>query len=148
MESISSDKRDVVLDTLNQVKAAIENLMTWNQGIMDMNSLLMSPEGMQDLAGNCMIIMAVAEGFKKIDKITNGKLLSLRPEIPWHQVFGLRNRIAHGYFDIDVDIISEVINNDLQPLLDATSSLITIVNEADVQGGDSLAPRTITNHNE
>ena len=34
-------------------------------------------------------------------------------------MFGQRNRIAHGYFDIDVDIISEVERNDLQPLMEA-----------------------------
>ena len=124
MESISSDKREVLLDTLLQVKEAIENLLAWNKGITDMNQLLQTPSGTQALAGNCMTIMAVAEGFRKIDKATDGQLLPLRPEIPWRQVFGLRNRIAHGYFDIDVDIISEVINNDLQPLLDATSFFI------------------------
>lgn len=124
MALISSDKREVVLDILQQIKDSIENLMRWNQGITDMNQLLMSPSGVQDLAGNCMTIMAIGEGFRKIDKITEGRFLNLRPEIPWHQVFGLRNRIAHGYFDIDVDIISEVINNDLQPLLDATAFLI------------------------
>ena len=125
MESISSDKREVLLDTLLQVKEAIENLLTWNKGIADMNQLLLSPSGTQALAGNCMTIMAVAEGFRKIDKATDGQLLPIRPEIPWRQVFGLRNRIAHGYFDIDVDIISEVINNDLQPLLQATSFFIS-----------------------
>ncbi len=124
MESISLDKREVVLDILHQIKESIENLMRWNQGITDMNQLLMSPSGMQDLAGNCMTIMAIGEGFRKIDKITEGQFLSLRSEIPWRQVFGLRNRIAHGYFDIDVDIISEVINDDLQPLMDATVFLI------------------------
>ena len=120
MESISLEKREVVLDILYQIKASIENLMSWNQGIADMNKLLTSLAGMQDLAGNCMTIMAIGEGFRKIDKVTDGQLLPLRPEIPWHQVFGLRNRIAHGYFDIDIEIISEVINNDLQPLHDAT----------------------------
>ena len=124
MESISSDKREVVLDVLHQIKEAIENLMKWNQGITDMNDLLLSPSGTQALAGNCMTIMAIGEGFRKIDKITDGQFLPLRPEIPWHQVFGLRNRIAHGYFDIDTDIISEVINNDLLPLLSATSFFI------------------------
>ena len=106
MESISFEKREVVLDILYQIKASIENLMSWNQGLTDMNQLLLSPSGVQDLAGNCMTIMAIGEGFRKIDKITDGTLLPLRPDIPWHQVFGLRNRIAHGYFDIDVDIIS------------------------------------------
>ena len=129
MESISLDKREVVLDILHQLKEAIENLMKWNQGIVDMNDLLLSSSGTQDLAGNCMTIMAIGEVFKKIDKITDGEFLSLRPEIPWHQVFGLRNRIAHGYFDIDVDIISEVINNDLQPLLEATNYFLDHLNE-------------------
>ena len=69
MESISSDKREVVLDILLQVKESIENLMTWNKGITDMNELLMSSGGVQDLAGNCMTIMAIGEGFKKIDKV-------------------------------------------------------------------------------
>jgi len=129
MESISLDKREVLLDILHQIKNSIENLKTWNRDITDMNQLLMSPSGMQALAGNCMTIMAIGEGFRKIDKITEGQLLPLRPEIPWRQVFGLRNRIAHGYFDIDVDIISEVINDDLQPLLEATDFLITHLQE-------------------
>lgn len=124
MESISTEQREIVIDALEQIKSAIENLLSWNEGIDDMNTLLMSPGGMQDLAGNCMLIMAVAEGFKKIDKMTDGQLLVIRPEIPWKQVFGLRNRIAHGYFDIDTDIISEVINNDLEPLLAATNFFI------------------------
>lgn len=124
MESISTEQREIVIDALEQIKSAIENLLSWNEGIDDMNTLLMSPGGMQDLAGNCMLIMAVAEGFKKIDKMTDGQLLVIRPEIPWKQVFGLRNRIAHGYFDIDTDIISEVINNDLEPLLVATNFFI------------------------
>ena len=33
----------------------------------NMNQLLMSPSSIQDLAGNCMTIMAIGEGFRKID---------------------------------------------------------------------------------
>lgn len=112
------------MDTLQQIKLAIENLKQWNGGISDMNDLLKSSSGMQDLAGNCMVIMAIGEGFKKIDAMTNGQFLVLRPEIPWRQVFGLRNRIAHGYFDIDIDVISDVVNKDLEPLLKATDYLL------------------------
>ena len=124
MASISLEKLEVTLDILYQIRDAIKNLILWNEGVADMNNLLKSPNGMQALAGNCMLIMAIAEGFKKIDKYTDGQLLVLRPEIPWKQVFGLRNRIAHGYFDIDIDIISQVINDDLLPLLDATDYFI------------------------
>lgn len=127
MASISLEQREVIEDCLLQIKEGIENLIKWNEEVKDMNELLMSSGGMQDLAGNCMIIMAVAEGFKKIDKLTEGQFLLLRPEIPWKQVFGLRNRIAHGYFDIDTEVITEVINNDLEPLLKATNYLLSQV---------------------
>lgn len=121
MVSISSEQSEVIRDVLEQIKQGIVNLQEWNKDLADMNSLLMCPNGMQSLAGNCMIIMAIAEGFKKIDRYSDGSLLPLRPEIPWKQVFGLRNRIAHGYFDIDAEVISEVIKNDLSPLLAATN---------------------------
>ena len=131
MELISLEKREILLDTLQQIRQSCENLMSWNKDVKDMKVLLNSSTGMQDLAGNCMTVMAIGEGFRKIDKITDGKFLILRPEIPWNQVFGLRNRIAHGYFDIDVDVISDVVNNDLQPLLEAIDYFVEYLKNKD-----------------
>jgi len=34
-------------------------------------------------------------------------------EIEWRKVIGLRNRIVHDYFNIDVEIVWEIIQNDL-----------------------------------
>lgn len=36
MELTSSEKHEIVIDTLNQVKNAIENLMLWNEQVDDM----------------------------------------------------------------------------------------------------------------
>ena len=36
----------------------------------------------------------------------------------------MRDYIAHGYFDIDADIIFDVVKNDLRPLADAVDYLI------------------------
>lgn len=74
---------------------------------------------MQKLAANCMLIEAIGEGVKQIDRKTNGELLPLRPEIPWEDVMGIRNHIAHGYFDIDGDLIFSTIKNDLDALQQA-----------------------------
>lgn len=131
MELTSLEEREILLDTLQQIRQSCENLMSWNKDVKDMKVLLNSSTGMQDLAGNCMTVMAIEEGFRKIDKITDGKFLILRPEIPWNQVFGLRNRIAHGYFDIDVDVISDVVNNDLQPLLEAIDYFVEYLKNKD-----------------
>ena len=35
------------------------------------------------------------------------------PTIPWRQVAGTRNRLIHGYFNIDLDIVWAIIQNDL-----------------------------------
>jgi uncharacterized protein with HEPN domain len=38
-------------------------------------------------------------------------------KIPWRQIIGMRNRIVHAYFDVDLDIIWQVITQDLGLLL-------------------------------
>ena len=37
-------------------------------------------------------------------------------EIPWTQIAGLRNRIVHDYFGLDLEIIWEIIQHDLPEL--------------------------------
>lgn len=91
-----------------------------------MDDLMTSAGGMQRLAGNCMLIQAIGEGFKQVDKRTDGELLKLRNDIPWRQIIGMRDRISHGYFEIDIDYIDDVINNDLSILLEATEYLIGV----------------------
>lgn len=74
---------------------------------------------MKNLAASCMLIEAIGEGVKQIDKFTDSKLLIERPEIPCKDVIGIRNHIAHGYFDIDGDIVFDVVKNNLDSLQEA-----------------------------
>lgn len=39
------------------------------------------------------------------------------PEIPWRSMRGMRNRIAHGYFDINLDVVWDTLNVALPALL-------------------------------
>jgi len=39
------------------------------------------------------------------------------PEIPWEQISGTRNRLAHGYIDVDLDIIWAIVKKDLPGLV-------------------------------
>ena len=45
------------------------------------------------------------------------------PELPWRGMRGLRNRITHGYFDLDLDIVWETVNTALPELLRQLSDL-------------------------
>jgi uncharacterized protein with HEPN domain len=91
----------------------------WNEPYTDVNEMLSSPDGMKTLAADCMLIEAIGESFKKIDERTQGLLLPARTEIPWKAVKGMRDRIAHGYFDINHELVWDVVKNDLTPLCEA-----------------------------
>ena len=72
-----------------------------------------------------MLIEAIGEGIKQVDKLTQSKLLCERPKIPWIDVIGIRNHIAHGYFDIDGDIVFDIVKNNLNDLLAAVDYFLS-----------------------
>ena len=39
------------------------------------------------------------------------------PELPWRSMRGMRNRIAHGYFDINLDVVWDTVQTALPELL-------------------------------
>ncbi|WP_297067027.1 HepT-like ribonuclease domain-containing protein [uncultured Duncaniella sp.] len=115
---MSFDKT-LVNQILTQIVDAIDNLEQWNTDITCGDDYLCSPEGMKTLAASSMLLAAIGEGLKKIDRRTSGSFLTLRDEIPWSDVMGMRDHIAHGYFDIDAEIVCDVIKNDLAELREA-----------------------------
>jgi len=127
MEFKSSEQKEVVLETLSLIDEAISQLVSWNEDVKDMRELTHSELGMQRLAGNCMLIQVIGEGVKKISKMVDDEFFQQRPEIPWKQVMSMRDRISHGYFDLDVDYITDIVKNDLDPLKTAIEALVLTV---------------------
>ena len=44
-------------------------------------------------------------------------------EIPWSQIYGLRNRIVHDYEGVNFMLVWEIISNDLQELREILISI-------------------------
>jgi uncharacterized protein with HEPN domain len=78
-----------------------------------------TPQGMEKLDSICMLLVAIGESCKKIDRLTDGKLLPRYPEIDWKGVKGLRDIISHHYFDVDAEVIYEICTKQV-PLLAET----------------------------
>lgn len=129
MELKYSKEIELAHAVLEQLKETIVQLQEWNKDVANMNELENSPYGMQRLAGNYMLIQVIGESVKKIDGYTNGALWQYRPEIPWKKVIAMRNRISHGYHDLDTEYMDDIIKNDLAPLLEAVEYLIRITDE-------------------
>lgn len=51
-----------------------------------------------------MSILMLGEAALRLSR-EHPEFLVDHPEFPWPAIQGLRNRIAHGYFDIDLDIV-------------------------------------------
>jgi len=55
-----------------------------------------------------MQLIATGEGLKHVDRVTNGELYANYPEVDWKKAIGMRDIIAHHYFDIDHEIVYSV----------------------------------------
>lgn len=121
----TSSNRAIVRDVLLQIQEAICRIEEWNKNILSSNDYASSPEGMKTLAATCMELEAIGEGVKSIEKRTEGTFLNVHcPEIPWKEIISMRNHIAHGYFQIDIDFVFDTVKSDLNPLNKAVSSIL------------------------
>ena len=46
------------------------------------------------------------------------------PDIPWAAIGGLRNRLVHAYFDIDLDVLMDTAQKDLPSLVEQLERLL------------------------
>jgi uncharacterized protein with HEPN domain len=65
-------------------------------------------------------LIEIGEAVKDIDP----QLLASEPDIPWVDVAGMRDRLAHRYFDTDHSIVAATVEVDLPPLVAAVKRLL------------------------
>lgn len=93
--------------------------MDWNKNVSSVEDYYSTQTGMQLLAANCTLITAIGEGINRINRIIPDYLSTYYPNIPWNAIVGMRNHIAHGYFDLDADLILVAVKEEI-PILKET----------------------------
>ena len=86
-----------------------------------------------DLNTNRMLVLALVKDIEIIgEAATNLSPVcrSRHPQLPWADIIGMRNRLVHAYFEIDLDIVWEVVSNDLPFLVSELDGIIQ--NEEDL----------------
>ncbi|UKK66502.1 DUF86 domain-containing protein [Prevotella communis] len=129
MESLSSESKNIALDILEDILSAIGRLEDRTKDIQTVDDFLCSSSGMVLLDATCMLLIAIGESLKNLDKTTDGKLLPTYPSIPWKNVKGMRDIIAHHYFDVDASQILWIIKNEVAPLKTAIQYFIRELNK-------------------
>lgn len=113
-----TDKGRAIL-TLQSIAKTIDELITWNEYVYSVEDYYSTQTGMQLLAANCTLITAIGEGINRINRILPKYLSTTFPEIPWQAIIGMRNHIAHGYFELDADLVFEAVKVEM-PILKQT----------------------------
>ena len=65
-------------------------------------------------------IEIVGEAATKMTSETQNKY----PDIPWADVIGMRHRLIHAYFDINMDIVWQTVTHDLPPLVNKLERIL------------------------
>jgi uncharacterized protein with HEPN domain len=73
-----------------------------------------------DLSGDRKLVLAlvkdveiIGEAAYRVSQSTRNQL----PGIPWDDIIGMRHRLVHAYFDINLEILWRTVQDDLPPLI-------------------------------
>ena len=79
------------------------------------------------------ILEIVGEAARHIPKSLRAKY----PTVPWKQVTGMRDRLTHEYFSVDLEVVWRTIHEDLPPLINIAKQMLEELKPPP----DSTAPR-------
>ena len=71
-----------------------------------------------------MLVIAIGESLKNLDKITERSLLARYRTVDWKGAMGMRDIITHHYFDIDAEQIFWVCENQMMPLAETIEKML------------------------
>lgn len=79
-----------------------------------------------DLEHDRMLVLAIIKELEIIGEAAAKVSAETRAnfsDVPWQDMIGMRNRLIHGYFDVDIDRVWDTVSYDLPELL----SLLNVI---------------------
>ena len=89
--------------------------------------LFIQGETRGSLDENIMLVFALVKAIEIIGEAASqvsAGFQEAHPQIPWQVIIGMRNRLIHAYFDVNLDIVWETVTEDLPPLIAELERLV------------------------
>lgn len=115
---------ELVIEILHQILEAGRRIERRFAPINQPDDFLSSDEGLDRLDAICMMLIAIGESLKNLDKITDGLLLTKYPEIDWKGAKGARDIISHHYFDLNAEAVFGICVHDIPQLTTTVVAMI------------------------
>lgn len=103
----TADYLDPMLDAMSRVE-------TYVAGVADASAFAQQQIVHDAVVRNLEIIGEAARNVRRFD----ADFVARHDSAPWAAVCGMRNRITHGYFDINLTVVWQTVRNDLPDLRD------------------------------
>ena len=124
----NNEQKEMILSTLEDIKYSLELIQKRAKNINSSDEFLENENGLEKLDSIAMRLVAIGEGFKNIDKLSNNELLKNHSYIPWKNVKGIRDILSHHYFNLDAEVIFDICKNDVNELLQTTIKIMKDLN--------------------
>ena len=117
--------QSLIYEKLLQIEAALERINRRFSGIESPDDFLDSDRGLDMLDGIGMMLIAIGENLKKIDRDTQGLLLQRYKSIDWKGAKGVRDILSHNYFDLDATEIFNICQKEIPALTSVIKLMIS-----------------------
>lgn len=97
---------------LDKMQRAARDAISFLEGVPD--DQLHTSMQLQMACAMCLII--IGEAAVRIEQ-KSPDFVAAHPDWPWNEMRGLRNRIVHDYFTLEVELVSRIVRNSLPALL-------------------------------
>ena len=80
-----------------------------------------------DLDQDRMLVLALVKEIEIIGEAANQVSVATREQVaavPWADIVGMRHRLIHAYFDINLEILWQTVQHDLPPLMAALEHVL------------------------
>ncbi|MEX1347783.1 MAG: HepT-like ribonuclease domain-containing protein [Desulfobacterales bacterium] len=81
----------------------------------------------EDLDNDRKLVLAIMKSIEIIGEAASKVSENCQAEndkIPWRDIIGMRNRMIHGYFEVNHDIVWETVQTDIPRLIEVLSNII------------------------
>lgn len=65
----------------------------------------------------CLSLVHLLEVFGEAAKAVSPDFRQEHRDLPWRKIAGMRDRLIHGYFDVNLDIVWQTVTGDLADLV-------------------------------
>jgi uncharacterized protein with HEPN domain len=114
----------LIRERLLQIEESLVRIQRRSSNIESPGDFTANDDNLDKLDAIAMMLIAIGESFKKIDLETVGRYLEKYPDIDWHGIIGVRNVLAHDYFDIDAEEIFKICRRDVPQLLNTVQRML------------------------